>query len=89
MTIKVLIEGQVQGVFYRAHTKKKAQQLGLKGWVKNLPDGRVEVVFQGPKEKVEQMINWCWQGSPLSRVSQVKRVPQATRENFQDFEIIY
>jgi len=76
--IKVLISGRVQGVFYRAWTKKKAEELGLAGWVRNLPDGRVEAVFQGRKEKVKEIINWCWQGSPASRVEKVE-----TNEPFQ------
>jgi acylphosphatase len=63
--VHLWISGQVQGVFFRAHTKQKALALGLAGWVKNLPSGRVEAVFQGDKTKVEKMINWCHHG-PLS-----------------------
>jgi len=67
----VWISGIVQGVWFRAHTEKKAQQSGSTGWVRNLPDGRVEAVFEGPKEVVEEMIEWCNQGSPNARVDDV------------------
>jgi acylphosphatase len=72
--IKVIISGQVQGVFFRAHTKQKADELGIKGWVRNKADGRVEAVFAGPKDKVRAMVSWCWQGSPGSKVEKVEKV---------------
>lgn len=67
----LLIKGRVQGVFFRAHTRDLAESLGLKGWVRNLPLRRVEAVFQGPREKVEQAIAWCHQGPPAALVSEV------------------
>jgi len=86
----VFIEGKVQGVSYRAYTKKKAEELGIKGWVKNLLDSRVEAVFQGPKTKVEKMIKWCWKGSPASRVSKVEQVSkEETYEDLKGFAIRY
>ena len=72
--VKVIISGKVQGVFYRAHTKKKADELGIKGWVRNLADGKVEAVFTGENDKVEEMVKWCWQGSPGSEVGKVEEV---------------
>jgi acylphosphatase len=71
ITAKVLISGRVQGVWFRAYTRDMAASLGLKGYVKNLPDGRVEAVFKGAKPKVMEAIGWCYQGSPHSRVSDV------------------
>lgn len=67
----VFISGKVQGVFFRAYTRDKARELGLKGWVRNLPDGRVEAVFEGEREKVDEMLRWCHRGSPYSRVTRV------------------
>lgn len=67
----VFITGTVQGVGYRYSTYNQAKQLGIYGWVKNLPDGRVEAVFEGKKAEVEQMLNWCHQGS---RAAEVKNV---------------
>jgi len=59
----VYIQGRVQGVNYRGWTRKAAQNLGLTGWVKNLVDGRVEAVFEGPKRYVEEIIKKCRDGS--------------------------
>ncbi len=64
-------EGKVQGVFFRANTRDKAREIGVKGWVKNLPDGRVEAVFEGPEEKVDQVIKWCENNQPHARVDDV------------------
>lgn len=87
MKVHLFISGQVQGVFFRAWTKRKAQTLDLKGWVKNLADGRVEAVFEGEKEKIDKMINWCWQGSPGSKVEQVDKVEQPDKEELKGVEI--
>jgi acylphosphatase len=67
----LFIEGRVQGVFYRAFTRELAHSLGLKGWVKNLRDGRVEAVFEGKKELIEQAIKECYIGPPGARVSNI------------------
>ncbi|MFW6072392.1 MAG: acylphosphatase [Thermoplasmatota archaeon] len=64
-------EGKVQGVFFRANTRDKARELDVKGWVKNLPDGRVEAVFEGPEEKIDQVIEWCKHNQPHARVDDV------------------
>jgi acylphosphatase len=64
----VYVSGQVQGVFFRDSTQEIAEQLGLTGWVKNLPDGRVEALFEGPSERVREMIRWCEQGPPHAKV---------------------
>lgn len=68
----LIISGRVQGVGFRMFTKIKAENLGLSGWVRNLKDGRVEVVLVGPGEKIEEMLSWLKQGSPLARVEEVK-----------------
>ena len=70
--VHVVISGQVQGVWYRASAKQKAEELGLTGWVKNTVDGNVEAVFEGEKALVDEMIAWCWKGPPLARVADVK-----------------
>ncbi|SRR5579883_9343 len=67
----VLISGKVQGVGYRYATVDTASQLGLSGWVRNLPDGRVEAVFEGSPEIVEEMIRWCYQGPPAAMVKDI------------------
>lgn len=68
----VLVSGTVQGVFYRATTRNEARDRGIDGWVKNLDDGRVEAVFEGPADAVEEMIEWCHTGSPQADVSGVE-----------------
>ena len=58
----VRIRGQVQGVFFRAEARDRARSLGLAGWVRNVPDGTVEAVFEGPRERVESIVGWCRRG---------------------------
>jgi acylphosphatase len=66
-----LVAGRVQGVFYRAATAAEAERLALDGWVKNLPDGRVEVVVAGAPTAVASLAGWLWQGPPAARVASV------------------
>ncbi|HEX9796694.1 MAG TPA: acylphosphatase [Anaerolineales bacterium] len=68
----VWVAGRVQGVGYRYNTVQAAQRRGVAGWVRNLRDGRVEAVFEGPESNVEAMIDWCWNGSPAAQVSEVE-----------------
>ncbi len=69
--LRCLVTGRVQGVFFRASTRKQAQQLGLTGHVHNLPDGRVEVVACGGQAGLEALQAWLWQGPPHAQVSDV------------------
>lgn len=70
-TVRLAITGRVQGVWYRGWSVGKAQGLGLAGWVRNVTDGSVEVLVNGPKEKVDQMIDLCRSGPPAARVDDV------------------
>ncbi|WP_013321186.1 acylphosphatase [Gloeothece verrucosa] len=83
----VLISGKVQGVGYRYWTVQTAKALGLKGWVRNKPDGRVEAVFQGSTEQVEQMIQLCHQGPVAAIVSDVT-VEMGEPESYAGFQVI-
>ncbi|WP_336038153.1 acylphosphatase [Halobacterium yunchengense] len=69
---RVLVSGKVQGVYYRANTREAATDRGVDGWVRNLRDGRVEAVFEGDREAVEAMVEWCHEGSPAARVDGVE-----------------
>lgn len=69
--VRVLISGRVQGVFFRDSTRERAEALGLSGWVRNLPDGRVEAVFEGDGDRVDEMISWCNEGPPDADVRDV------------------
>jgi len=87
--VHVLISGRVQGVFFRASTKQKAEQLGLKGWVRNTSDGNVEAIFEGPEDVINEMIEWCHRGPPLSKVTNVEIKKQKATNAFEDFSIRY
>ncbi|MFC7115011.1 acylphosphatase [Natronoarchaeum sp. GCM10025703] len=67
----VFVSGRVQGVFYRATTKETAESNAVDGWVRNLDDGRVEAVSEGPEEAIEEMVEWCHTGSPAATVEDV------------------
>ena len=86
---RVIVEGKVQGVFFRSHTQDMAFTLGLTGWVKNRRDGSVEAVFEGEKTKVEQMIQWCHRGPSEARVKEVHLVWEDTTGEFKDFSVSY
>jgi acylphosphatase len=85
----VIISGCVQGVFFRAETQRTAQQLGVTGWVRNLRDGTVEALFEGPSQAVQQAIDWCWQGSPMSKVRDVKIQMDEYKGSYEAFSIRY
>jgi acylphosphatase len=87
--LHVLIDGRVQGVFFRAATRDEARKWGLKGWVRNLPDGRVEALFQGSKGALEAMLAWCHQGPPYAYVDQVEADWQPYQGDLGEFRIRY
>ena len=68
----VFVSGKVQGVYFRATTRDTAREHGVDGWVKNRDDGRVEAVFEGPEDAVEQMVDFCHDGSAAARVDDVE-----------------
>jgi acylphosphatase len=68
----VYVSGRVQGVAYRANTRETVRDYDVEGWVRNLDDGRVEAVFEGPRADVEEMVEWCETGSPAARVDDVE-----------------
>jgi acylphosphatase len=68
----VLVSGRVQGVWFRGSAVETAERLGVAGWARNLPDGRVEAVFEGPRDAVEAAIAWCHRGPPAARVEGVE-----------------
>jgi acylphosphatase len=86
MRAHVYVSGRVQGVFYRATTRDEARERGVDGWVKNLDDGRVEGVFEGPEPAVEAMVEWCHEGSDRARVENVE-VEYGDPEGIDGFEI--
>jgi len=85
----VIVTGKVQGVFYRAETASKAKQLNVTGWVRNLPDGRVEAVFEGGETNVQKMIDFCRRGPPNAYVVDVDVRRQEWKGEFDDFTVRY
>lgn len=89
VTAHLFIEGRVQGVFYRAFTRDVAVKLGLNGWVRNLYDGRVEAVFEGEKQRIEQAVQECRRGPVGSRVSEIEISWEKGETGPPGFEIRY
>jgi acylphosphatase len=87
--VHILVSGWVQGVFFRSETCKMAEKLGVVGWVRNTRDGRVEIVAEGEREKLEEFITWCKKGPFLARVENVKIDWQSSTGEFLDFEVLY
>ena len=85
----VWVSGWVQGVFFRSETRDEAKKRGVKGWVRNLPDGRVEAVFEGEEEAVEELIEFCRHGPPGARVRSVDVVWENCTGEFKGFDIRY
>lgn len=80
------VSGRVQGVYYRATTRDTAREKGVDGWVRNLADGRVEAVFEGPEDAVREMVEWCEVGSRAADVDDVE-VEFEAPEGIDGFEV--
>ena len=87
--VRVLIEGRVQGVFFRAATRDEARARGLTGWVRNRADGRVEAVFEGDRQVLDNMLVWCRKGPPYAYVDQVEEDWQPYQGDLTDFRVVY
>jgi acylphosphatase len=85
----VIVSGRVQGVFFRDHTRRWADSLGLLGWVKNLWDGRVEVLVEGEKASIESLIAQLRQGPPLAQVKNVEVTWEEFKDEFCDFRMTW
>lgn len=86
---RVVVSGRVQGVAFRAHARSAAAKLGARGWVRNCPDGSVEAVIEGTPEVVNSMLSWFKQGSPFSRVDNIKITVENPSGEFDDFQITF
>lgn len=84
---RVLVSGDVQGVFFRSKTRDTAVQLGLTGFVRNLPDGRVEAVFEGEDEKVKKAVEFCREGPPGSTVRDIRVEEEDFKGEFSRFDV--
>ena len=83
----LVFSGRVQGVFFRANTQRKALELSLSGWVRNVPDGTVEAVVEGPSEGIDELVGFLRTEVPAARVEEVKRSEGTYSGEFTSFEI--
>ncbi len=83
----ILVSGKVQGVFYRENTRKRAEKLRVTGWVKNLKNGRVEAIFEGGKDNVENMVNWARKGPIWAKIEALDVIWEDYRGEFNGFDI--
>lgn len=87
--VHAFINGRVQGVFFRMETMHAADRMGVTGWVRNKRDGTVEAIFEGDRSKVEAVLNWCREGPPHARVTDVKTDWEQYSGEFERFEVTY
>ena len=87
--LSTLIEGRVQGVGFRYATAARARALGLVGWVRNLPDGRVEAVFEGARPALDTMLDWCHDGPAHAQVRTVEAAWESGAPEFETFSMRY
>lgn len=83
----VFVSGKVQGVYFRQNTLQAANNYGVFGWVRNLPDGRVEAVFEGDETAVNKMVEWCRSGPPSARVDNLETKNEKYTGEFSCFSI--
>ncbi len=81
----VFVSGLVQGVLFRHNTKRQAQNHNVMGWVRNLPDGRVEAVFEGEEPEVEAVVDWCRHGPSSARVDRIEIANEPFSGEFSNF----
>ena len=89
MQIHIFITGRVHGVFFRQSTRVMAIKNNVNGWVRNLDDGRVEIVAQGQEQDIDNLTNWCRTGPANSRVDEFEQKEESITEEFENFEVRY
>lgn len=87
--VRLVIEGRVQGVWFRDSTRRQAIRSGVTGWVKNRYDGAVEVLAEGPEDKVKELATWCHHGPSAARVTSVDEIPEEWQGEFDSFDIVF
>jgi len=85
--IHIIVSGRVQGVFFRANTKEQADKLGVSGFVQNLCDGNVEIMAEGEREKLEELLDWCYHGPSEAKVTDIEFGWLEPKNEFESFEI--
>ena len=88
-SVRAVVSGRVQGVWFRASTQERAAGLGVRGYVRNLPNGSVEIVAAGEEDKVDALMQWASEGPPGARVDKVAVKPLETNEDFDKFSVAF
>lgn len=89
LRVHMIIEGRVQGVWFRESARRQALSLGVNGWVRNRSDGTVEAVAEGPDAPVQAFVSWCHSGPPAARVDEVRKTPEAYQGEFDTFDVTF
>ncbi len=87
--VRMVVDGRVQGVFFRDFTRQRARALGVMGWVRNLVDGRVEALLEGEDQAVRSLLDHVAEGPPHAHVANVEAVHETYTGEFDDFRIVY
>jgi acylphosphatase len=87
--VRLIIEGRVQGVWFRESTRRQATALGVQGWVKNRPEGTVEALLEGSEEPVRKLVAWCHHGPSGAVVRSVREIPEPWEGQFKGFDIVF
>ena len=87
--IHIFVTGRVQGVFFRQSARVMAIKNNVNGWVRNLDDGRVEIVTEGQKQNIDNFVDWCKTGSANSRVDEFELSEENSTDEFENFEVRY
>lgn len=87
--VRLVIEGSVQGVWFRDSTRTEAMASGVFGWVKNRRDGSVEVLAEGPEDRVKKLVLWCHHGPPYAQVTRVHETQEEWKGEFSSFDIVF
>ena len=85
----LIVTGRVQGVFYRSTAKRSAMDLKLKGYVKNMEDGSVEIKAEGPEEKLQEFLDWCWKGPENAEVKNIEIRYESYSGKYPVFSVKY
>ncbi|MFH1083259.1 MAG: acylphosphatase [Pseudomonadota bacterium] len=87
--VHLIIEGRVQGVWFRESTRREAVSRRLFGWVRNRPDGKVEALIEGPADQVKNLVSWCQKGPSAARVAAVHEQQEKWQGEFTSFDIVF
>lgn len=89
LRVRLIVEGRVQGVWFRDSTRREAEGLGITGWVRNRSDGTVEVLAEGPEDDVRKLTAWCHRGPSYAKVTRVQETEEPWDGEFDSFRIVF